>query len=184
MTSSNARRSGVDSRVVSLPLEWGHTSELGPVAEAMAEGGRCSPLIVAADVLTDRSEAAADALEASVRRLLALGGCRAVLLCWKTRNFREELFLRRLVDLGTVHVLSRSVGDPPPPETASEEEADAWKGRNQGSVVVAALRVGGRASSGGFPAPPAAAARAPAAAWALCLWGRAPQPGRGSGPKW
>ena len=38
-------------------------------------------------------------------------------------------------------VLSRSAGDAPPVEPASEEEADAWKGRNQGTFVVAALNV-------------------------------------------
>ena len=78
--------------------------KLDAVVDAMDERGRCSPLIVATDVLYARGDATPDALEGCLRRLVALGGCRTILFCWRTRNFREEGFLPRLADLGAVEV--------------------------------------------------------------------------------
>ena len=119
----------------------------------MGDGGRCSPLIVGAELLCAWHAAPYDALERTLRSLIARGGCRLVVLCWRVRNFREEGFLGRLADLGEVRTVFRSdarlLHDPPPPDGADEEARNAWQCRHCGSVAVGVLRVAPGATATG-----------------------------------
>ena len=133
---ATAARNGVSRQVEAVPLRWGSDDGLEP---ALADDGRCPPLIVASDVLYEWDPAAAAALERTLRALIARGGCRAVVLAWKVRNFVEERFLHRLADCGTVRTVWRQGGDEPPPADADATTRDAWCGRNSGATAIAVL---------------------------------------------
>lgn len=92
-------------------------------------------------MLYEWEPAAADALERSLRALIARGGCRAILFAWKCRNFKEERFLPRLRDCGRVSTVWRRGGDEPPPADAEAAAFDAWCGRNCGAAAIAVLEL-------------------------------------------
>ena len=139
IASANAARNGVSERVRAARLQWGCIDDIDAAVAAL--GGRCSSLVVAADVLYDvYTPQSADALEHTLRRLLSRGGCRWLVMCWKVRNCEEELFLLRLSDLGTACVVHRSEGGDAPPEASDSEAFGRWATRNIGTVVIWVLR--------------------------------------------
>ena len=99
MCQANGRLNGVSLTVIRH--EWG--TDTDEIIAACGERDRqCSPLIVLSDLLYDHAPGPADALERSLRALIARGGCRMLVASWKARTHREESFMQRFEDLGAV----------------------------------------------------------------------------------
>lgn len=136
--SANAARNGIGGGVRGMRLQWGCESDCEQVLGAL--GGRCSPLVLAADVLYDWSSTSIDALERTMRALLARGGCRLAVFAWRVRTCREESFLPRLADLGRVETVWRSEGGDAPPAPGDEAALNEWAARNMGTRAISVLR--------------------------------------------
>jgi len=99
---SNAARNGVWDQVRSRAYEWGvvDVDELRLLVDPRSHC--CPSVIVLSDCLFEWGSAPADRLESSLRALVSLGGCRAIIVSWEPRNNREEIFLERLQELGSL----------------------------------------------------------------------------------
>ena len=75
-----------------------------PSHAADADAAVAGRIILLSDLYyhNDHTPGPGNALERSVRALIARGGCRMVAASWKERTLREESFLGRMRDLGRV----------------------------------------------------------------------------------
>ena len=141
LASANAARNGLAEQVRGTQLRWGCDGDLDATLQGL--GGRCSPLVVAAEVLyaQENTPHSADALEQTLRSLIGRGGCRLVVLCWRVRYGNEESFLPRLSDLGTVRTVWRSEDGEAPPDGKAwgSKEMDRWVERNMGTRAISVL---------------------------------------------
>ena len=69
------------ARVVARLLPWGGAGDHDLSDVVDAAGGSC-PLVVAADVLYDRTPAVHAALEHTLRGLILRGGCKRIVMSW------------------------------------------------------------------------------------------------------
>ena len=138
----NAARNGVrPPQLVATKYRW--EDEPDELLSAAGERGKCSPLILASDVLYSSDAAHFDRLERALRGLIARGGCRLIVLSWHVRNCNEEAFLPRLADLGVVSTRWRSHGlqcDDAQP-TSDETAIRQWRSAHTGTWAIAALEV-------------------------------------------
>ena len=150
LVAANAHHNGLGDCIVARRLVWGQTgmSLDECLCSAATPEGSCPELIIASEVLYDRNPETADALERTIRALLGRGGCRLLAICWRVRTCREERFLYRLADLGSVRIAWRSAGGAPPLGfdnaggvvlEGEEAEWDRWAANNMGTFVLGLL---------------------------------------------
>ena len=78
--------------------DGGSCDEERPLSPSPPQGR----LILMSDCYYHNENLPGNVLERSLRALIQRGGCRMVVASWKVRNHREQDFLHRLRDLGTV----------------------------------------------------------------------------------
>lgn len=133
---SNVALNHVTDKVHVAKLRWGEGAEFAAHAdEALRElssGGLCAQTIIGSDVLYEPENI--DMYEATLRSLIARGGCSHVVVGWRDRGWDEMAFLSRLSDLGDAQTVWTAL-----PEGAVDVETrkDTSEGvRNKGVSVL------------------------------------------------